>query len=236
MGAHSFRRTFNVTTFQELKDQFDQESSYDRRENGSGSYSGSIGQKTSVRLVKHDPVPPSEFEALRELDYGDKWDDCALACPIALMKPVGKVKSVSKIIEILGDIDTAWKRDRWMHGAVRINLPSGAEIVGDISFDLVSSPVYKVKKIPSEGWYIIRENNNRTLYTSKKEAMDAAKSLCMDWGDIDSKTERISVVNLSGGYERVMSKPAKYKLVFKYKNTEVVDEISHYEVWGMAAD
>ena len=231
MGAHSFQLTIKADNESKFKELLEYEVEEDRIENGSGPYSGSIGQKVDgYRLVSRKPVTESKCAKLRELHEGDKWDRFAMACPVVQMEVFGRAKSFTKTVEVVPSYNTVWSAKREAFKQVPV---TDFEIIGEVTVTKVSDAVYKVAKSEKvqPGWKV--HFNGRpvgSVFESQSEALKHAKEKTLETG------QYAEVIKHIGAYQRVLKKHARYKVSFKWKETRPTDKISHFEVWGWAAD
>lgn len=89
MGAHTFEYQFEGTQSQG-KSLFERAAEDDRREYGSGAYSGTIGQKGSFRVLNTKPLLPDEVDDFVRANYdkSGKWDP--VACAVTTAAVTGK--------------------------------------------------------------------------------------------------------------------------------------------------
>ena len=230
MGACSFSLRINATTLEEFKKKFYAKAEEDRYENGHDAYSGTIGQKSGWNMLSTTPVSQSKFSELKNKNEGDKWGK-AMACPIAKVKTVSDVITVTKIVDITNP--NGWSERTDAIQLAVTDLPANAKVMEKFQVDKVSDPVYvaelKMKSKENEGWRVrCCGSVQPQIFKTQAEANKLAKELI-----VKGMTE---VFKQGPSYQQVMKKPATYKVTLQYQLTEITDEISHYEVWGWAAE
>jgi hypothetical protein len=230
MGSCSFGLRINATNLEEFKKKFYDLVEEDRYENGHDAYSGTIGQKSGWNMLSSTPISQSKLSELKNRHEGDKWGN-AMACPIAKVKTVSDVVTVTKTVDVLL---TGWGENTEAIRLTVATLPENAKIVEkSIKVDKVSDPVYvaelTMKSKENEGWRVrCCGSIQPQIFKTQAEANKVAKELI-----VKGMTE---VFKQGPSYKQVMKKPPVYKVTLQYQLTEITNEISHYEVWGWAAE
>lgn len=219
MGASSFELTINAKNDRDFAKLFREEAEQDRYENGNDPYRGTIGQKRGWRMLSSVPVGVAELRALKEKHEGDKWGD-AMACPVAEEKQVGKTKT--KTVKVTAD--SSWD----VESAVKAKFPAyRVRITGRTK---VREATYRLEKVEiQKGWRVVWGYNREEVFEKKGEAVKRYKALLL-------QGENASLQYKDSEFKRVLKRQAQWEVTVELKKFKETKKISHYAVWGWAAE
>jgi|13_taG_2_1085334.scaffolds.fasta_scaffold05799_7 hypothetical protein len=220
MGACSFSLTFDVTTEKRFAKAFHAAADEDRYENGNDPYRGTIGQKRGWVMLSSTPVSKTRLEELREKHEGDKWGD-AIACPVAEETLVGKPKTKKVKVEA-SDKWGAYSAARDLFGSdVKLEIKSASKI---------KDARYALEKLDvAKGWRVKYGWNNEVVFQKKGEAVKKYKELLL-------AGEKAQIFYTDLDFQRVLVKQARWELEIEVQKFRVGKKVSHYAVWGWAAE
>ena len=219
MGACSFSLNIDAKNDKQFAKAFHAAAEEDRYENGNDAYRGTIGQKNSWVMVQSTPVDPSELSELQEKYDSGKWDP-PHAVPVAERKLVGKAKTKTIKVEA---------SDKWeAYRKVREMFPGQKVEIGDTS--LLREARYALKKIEiGKGWRIRFNAYNEEIFGTKGECTKRYKELIL-------AGKSCTMMYMDSSYERVKTKESQYSVTVTHQKWKVGNKISHYFVWGWAAE
>ena len=216
MGAHTFSLKIYAKSDKQFKTEFHAAAEEDRHENGRGTYSGTIGQKTDYILLPS--CNQREIRKLQEKNEGDKWGP-AMAAGVFEVKKFGKSRTVSYTMSVFGS-NTARMEFRSMF--------KDGEEIEITSVEVISLPEYKLEKVDDRtGWKVTSYGD--TFWGTKKECLKEYKARLLEG-------RSCNMVQQAQVYERVCSRLPKFKVTGRVTKVRPTGKISHYEVWGWAAD
>lgn len=219
MGACSFSLTIDATNEKQFAKAFHDAAAEDRYENGHDSYSGTIGQKSGWRMLSATPVSKSKLAELKEKHEGDKWGD-AMACPVAEEILVGKAKTKKVKVEA-GDSWEAQNAARAMFGGdVKVSFKGSTK---------VKEATYKLEKLDIKTGWRVKRWNSEEVFEKKGDCLKRYKELL-------SAGENVSMFYKDQEFKRVLVKPSVWEVDVEIQSFRVGDKISHYAVWGWAAE
>ena len=216
MGAHTFSLKINAKSDEQFKTKFHAAAEEDRHENGRGTYSGTIGQKTDYILLPS--CYPREIRSLQEKNDGNKWGP-AMAAGIFEVKKFGKSRTVSYTMFALSGNATRMEYKAMFKDGEEIEITS---------VEVIREAEYKLKKVDDRtGWKVTSYGD--TFWGTKKECLKEYKARLLEG-------RACNMVQQAQVYERVCSSLAKFKVTGKVTRVRPTGKISHYQVWGWAAD
>lgn len=217
MGACSFSLTIDATNEKQFAKAFHDAAAEDRYENGHDSYSGTIGQKSGWRMLSATPVSRARLAELKEKHEGDKWGD-AMACPVAEEKLVGKPK-IKKVKVEAGD---SWEADSLacsqLNGKVKV-----------LNRTVLKEAVYVLEKVETQVGWRVEFGWNKVSYGTKSECLKLYKEKLM-------AGETAKMVYIDPVFKRVLKKQTLWEVEVEIQETQTTTNISHYAVWGWAAE
>jgi len=220
MGASSFQIMIHAKNNKEFSKAFHAEAMEDRYECGNDAYSGTIGQKVSFQMLSKTPVDAATLRGLQEKHEGDKWGD-AMACPVAEEKAFGKSKTKTVKVEC----EKGWEALE----KVRAMYPEYT-VITETNATKVRDPKWSLEKVVfQKGWRVSWGFGKETLFEKKGAAVKGYKELLL-------KGEKATLTYQDTKFQRVLKRQAQWSLTVvlqKYKST---GKVSHYAVWGWAAE
>ena len=218
MGACSFELVIDATNNKQFRSLFFEAAEEDRYENGHDAYSGTIGQKNGYRMF--DMVTPENLRALQERHEGGKWDD-AHAVPVAEVKKKGRSKTRTRVM-IARDQQEAKQAFIEKYG-------EGKKVIIK-SVTKTREAVYKlVKKDTNTGWRVTYGWNG-VFYGTKAQCEKLLKEKVL------AGERNCNMVQQAQQYERVMKTLPKYEITAELYAEKPTGKVSHYVVWGWAAE
>lgn len=226
MGASSFELNIFAKNEKEFAWLFKSEAEDDRRENGSGAYSGTIGQKNGWKMLKQTPVSKKELEKLKEEHEGDKWGD-AMACPVAEEVKSGKPKT--KTFKLESDATYMWELRSAAMSAAREKFEGEIELVGKPK--CIKNAKYKMEKLDRDKGWAVQGDPEGRRFSKKAEAQKVMRALVKE-----NKEGFISLTYIDDAYKRVKTSEAVFEVTVTIQKYRTTKKLSHYCVWGWASE
>ena len=234
MGAHGFGLTIMSKSISKFNLAFQSAVKSDRYENGHDAYSGSIGQKDGYELVSRDPIDPKDFEKLKEKNEESKWGP-AMACPVSEVKEISTSSSKTKKIKWAGRQDLSrWEAKNRLEEDIkpRKNCYIRIQVT---AVTKMKDAEYKIQKVESpKEWRVERYMGGRGgdcrfRSKTKAEALRLYKQAL-------TNGESVRLIYIDQEWVRVLAKPSEYEVTYTVTNLKSTGKISHFEVWGWAAE